>query len=606
MSTPENASMKSMPADADWLRRKYAEERVKRLRPDGRAQYQRLSEDMLTDPFAPPADRESRTDHVTFTFIGGGIAGVLAGTRVRQAGIEDVRIIDSAGDFGGVWYWNRYPGAMCDSPSLVYLPLLEETGYVPTRKWVYGPEILGHLQRVGRQFGLYDNALFHTKVEEIIWQDEDSRWLVITNRGDRFTTSYIGMGPGPLAVQKLPGVSGIGDFAGKWFHTSRWDYEYTGGSPDGAPMDKLREKRVAVIGTGATGVQVVPQLARDAGELFVFQRTPSAVDARDNAPIDPEWFQSIATPGWQQRLHENFIVNYEGFFGRPGPDVAVENLMGDNGFCKLAQRFRSAMHAVPPEEFSLERIAAAVQASDDAVMEAIRARIDAIVEDPATAEKLKPWYSQMCKRPCYHDEYLQAFNRSNTHLVDTDGKGVERITRDGVVANGVEHKVDLVVYASGFDLDFSVLRSLTFKITGRAGLALTDAWADGSRTLHGMHVHGFPNLFLVQQAQGAFFGLNITTGWAESARTIASVVGHAVNNGYREVEPTLEAQDAWVDLHLTAGTSWANQDCTPGILNNEGEKPDPYLVAYPAGSEAFFAYIHDWCASGDFDGLKFS
>ncbi|MFE3002060.1 flavin-containing monooxygenase [Nocardia sp. NPDC059246] len=602
MSTP----LSTVPSDGDSLRRKYAEERSKRLRTDGNAQFHHLGDQLLKDPFTPVVEREPVTDHVTFTFIGGGFAGLLAGARVHEAGISDVRIIDTAGDFGGTWYWNRYPGVMCDTPALVYLPLLEETGYMPSQKWVHGPEIFEHCQRIGRQFGLYDNALFHTKVEQVVWEEEHSRWLVITNRGDRFTTSFLGMGLGPLCVPKLPGVPGIEDFTGESFHTSRWNYEYTGGTPDGAPLQNLADKVVAVIGTGATGVQVIPKLARDAGELFVFQRTPSGVDARNNAPIDPDWFESIATPGWQQRLQDNYVANWEGIFGRPGPDVEVKNLLEDNGFYPIAQRIRSAIHSVPPEEFSLERMITAIESVDDAAMEEIRARIGRIVEDQETAARLQPWYRQLCKRPCFHDEYLPSFNRPNTHLIDTDGKGVERITSRGVVANGIEYEVDCIVYASGFEHALSTLRSLTFEVIGRDKVSLAQEWADGTKTLHGMHVHNFPNLFIVQLAQAAFFGLNATSGWNDTAKTIGTVVGHAVSNGYREVENTQEAQDAWVELHLAQGASWGADECTPGYYNMEGQQADPSIVGYPAGTAAFFAYIEQWRASGEFESLKFS
>ncbi|MFE3188515.1 flavin-containing monooxygenase [Nocardia sp. NPDC059240] len=602
MSTP----LTTVPADGDALRHKYAEERSKRLRADGNAQFHHLGDERLKDPFTPVVEREPITDHVTFTFIGGGFAGLLAGARVHEAGVTDVRIIDTAGDFGGTWYWNRYPGVMCDTPALVYLPLLEETGYMPTQKWVQGPEIFEHCRRIGRQFGLYDNALFHTKVEQVIWEEEHSRWLVITNRGDRFTTSFLGMGLGPLCVPKLPGVPGIEDFAGASFHTSRWNYDYTGGAPDGAPLHNLADKRVAVIGTGATGVQVVPKLARDAGELFVFQRTPSGIGVRDNAPIDPEWFQSIATPGWQQRLQDNYVASWEGIFGRPGPDIEVENLVGDTGFYPIAQRIRSAIHSVPPEEFSLERMMDAVGSVDDAAMEEIRARVGRIVEDGETAARLQPWYRQLCKRPCFHDEYLPSFNRPNTHLIDTNGKGVERITPRGVVANGIEYDVDCIIYASGFEHALTTLRSLTFEVIGRDKVSLAHEWADGTKTLHGMHVHSFPNLFIVQLAQAAFFGLNATSGWNDTAITIGTIVDHAVRNGYTEVENTQEAQDAWVEMHLTQGASWGADECTPGYYNMEGQQADPSIVGYPAGTAAFFAYIDQWRSSGEFENLKFS
>jgi thioredoxin reductase len=276
------------PIDKEALLAKYIVERDKRLRADGNGQYLRVQGHLahyLDDPYTPFTEREPKTDHVTFAFVGGGFAGLVTGARLVEAGVKDVRIVEKGGDFGGAWYWNRYPGAQCDTASMVYMPLLEETGHRPSEKYVHAPEILEQCQRIGRQYGLYDNALFHTEVSDLSWDEAASRWVICTNRGDAFTASFIGLGTGPLHVPKLPGIPGIETFKGHSFHTSRWDYDYTGGDPKGAPLAKLADKRVAIIGTGATAVQCVPHLARACGELYVFQRTPSSIDVRANAPI---------------------------------------------------------------------------------------------------------------------------------------------------------------------------------------------------------------------------------------------------------------------------------------------------------------------------------
>jgi cation diffusion facilitator CzcD-associated flavoprotein CzcO len=284
------------------LRKKYLEERDKRLRAEGNDQYLQIKGHLghyLEDPYTPVAPREVKKDHVSFAFIGGGFGGLSTGARLVEAGFADVRIIEKGGDFGGTWYWNRYPGAQCDTASMIYMPLLEETGHMPSEKYAHAPEILAHCQRIGRHYKLYDNALFHTEVTDLRWDEAESRWHVRTQRGDDFTAQYIGMAIGPLHVPKLPGIPGIESFKGHSFHTSRWDYQYTGGNPMGALMEKLRDKRVAIIGTGANSVQCVPHLAKTCQALYVFQRTPSSVDTRNNAPIDPNWFAEIATPGWQ-------------------------------------------------------------------------------------------------------------------------------------------------------------------------------------------------------------------------------------------------------------------------------------------------------------------
>ena len=432
MTMTEQAKAPQSPAiDKERLRQKYLEERNKRLRPDGNDQYLRVAGQLahyLDDPYTPVTPRDPKTDHVTFAFIGGGFAGLATAARLSEAGIKDVRIIEKGGDFGGTWYWNRYPGAQCDTASMVYMPLLEETGHMPSEKYAHAPEILAHCQRIGKQYGLYDNALFHTEVVSLDWDEAKSRWNIRTNRGDDFTAQFVGMGTGPLHVPKLPGIEGIESFKGHSFHTSRWDYDYTGGDPKGAPMEKLADKRVGIIGTGATSVQCVPHLARACKELYVFQRTPSSVDIRANAPIDPKWFAGIATSGWQQRWLENFTANQAG-------GSAEEDLVQD-GWTDLSRRIRAKIMDLPREQRIPQNMLAAFEDSDFEKMEEIRSRVDAIVSDRETAAKLKAWYRQLCKRPCFHDSYLQAFNTPGTHLVDTDGKGIERITEKGVVVAG--------------------------------------------------------------------------------------------------------------------------------------------------------------------------
>jgi cyclohexanone monooxygenase len=596
--------------DKEALKRKYREERDKRLRADGNAQYRRLSgthlAHYLDDPYTPFVERAPKTDHVTFAFIGGGFAGLVTAARLVEAGVKDVRIVDKAGDFGGTWYWNRYPGAQCDTASMVYMPLLEETGHMPTEKYAHAPEILAHCQRIGRQYGLYDNALFHTEATDIAWDEARTAWVIRTNRGDEFTARYIGVGTGPLHVPKLPGIPGVEDFKGHSFHTSRWDYAYTGGDPSGAPMEKLKDKRVGIIGTGATSVQAVPHLARACKELYVFQRTPSSVDVRANRPIDPDWFASIATPGWQQRWLENFTANQAGPAAGMGPPP--EDLVQD-GWTDLSRRIRSKIASLPADQRTPLHMLAAFEDSDFEKMEEIRARVDALVEDEETAQNLKAWYRQLCKRPCFHDEYLQAFNAPGAHLIDTDGKGVERITETGVVVAGKEYALDCLIYASGFEVGTPFEQRAGFDLKGVDGVRLSEYWAGGMRSKHGIHVHGFPNAFFVQPTQGANLISNVPHNLTESGRTIAAIVKHAEDVGAARIEVTKEAEDAWVTL-LTSGMGrmLGAPDCTPGYYNNEGQDPGPaarFAVGYPHGAMAFFKYIDGWRASGDFEGLAF-
>ena len=590
--------------DLDALRSKYAEERAKRLRPDGNAQYLRLAGQLghyLTDPYTPRAERAPKTDHVTAAFIGGGFAGLLTAARLTEAGVP-CRIVEKGGGFGGTWYWNRYPGAQCDTASMVYMPLLEETGHMPSEKYAHGPEILAHCEFIGKKFGLDELALFHTEVTGLAWDEGRCCWVVSTDRGDEFTAQFVGMGLGPLHVPKLPGIPGIEAFGGHSFHTSRWDYSYTGGDPSGAPMDKLAGKRVAVIGTGATSVQCVPHLSRACGELYVFQRTPSSVDTRGNRPIDPEWFASIATPGWQQRWLENFADNQT-------RGSAQEDLVQD-GWTDISRRVRDKIMALPPDQFTMDGMLAAYEESDYEKMSEIRARVDAIVPDPDTAAALKAWYRQLCKRPCFHDEYLQSFNRPGTVLVDTDGKGVQEITATGVTAAGRHYEVDCIIYASGFEVGTDWTRRAGFDTVGRGGIRLSEHWAQGMRTLHGVHVHGFPNMFVVQPFQGANLISNVPHNLSEAARTIAETVRGALDRGFGVVEARADAEEAWMDLLRSGpGSIIGSPDCTPGYYNNEGQDPGPqgnWLgQGYPEGASAYFEFIERWRTSGEFEGLEF-
>ncbi len=590
--------------DRAALRARYLQERDKRLRSDGNEQYVELTGQFahyLDDPYATAEPREPLFDEVTVAFIGGGFSGLVTGAKLKQAGIDDVRIIEKGGDFGGTWYWNRYPGAQCDTAAFVYLPLLEETGHMPTEKYVHAPEILEHCRNIGRTFDLYDNAMLSTEVTGLDWDDDASRWIIRTNRGDETRARFVVMGPGPLHRPKLPGIPGIETFEGYSFHTSRWDYEYTGGDPAGAPMTNLADRRVGIIGTGATAVQCVPHLANASGRLYVFQRTPSSIDVRNNLPTDPDWFATLE-PGWQQRWLENFTILQTGGF-------ADEDLVQD-GWTDISQRIRDKLFESDDHEFTPAAVERAYHDSDDEKMTEIRARVDEIVDDEITAEKLKPWYRQLCKRPCFHDEYLQAFNNPSTQLVDTDGKGVDRIDETGVWVGDDHYELDLLIYASGFEVGTAFERRAGFDPCGRDRLPLSQKWAGGMLSLHGIHVHGFPNLFLVGPAQGANLISNIPHNLVEAGGTIATIIDHALETGADEVEATAESEAAWVE-RLEAGQRLfgGNLDCTPGYYNNEGQDSGRRGVlnrlGYPEGPVAYFRYIDEWRNSGRFDGLEF-
>jgi cyclohexanone monooxygenase len=586
--------------DPDALRARYREERDKRLREDGNEQYVEVKGQFahfLEDPYAEPGfTREPLTDEVEVAIVGGGFGGLLAGTRLRQAGVESLRIIDPAADFGGTWYWNRYPGIACDIESYTYLPLLEEVGYTPKEKYAYGDEILSHSQAIAKKFDLYRDTCFRTRVESLEWDDEAARWIIGTNHGDRMRAHYVCLATGPLNRPKLPGIPGIEEFEGHAFHASRWDYRYTGGDSQGN-LTGLRGKRVGIIGTGATAVQCVPHVGEWADHLYVFQRTPSSIDVKDNPKTDPDWAASLK-PGWHQERMDNFNALVSGV-------PQAEDLVND-GWTAIIGKLLVQLRQGSAGDMTPEAIGKAVELADFEKMEEIRARVDAVVKDAETAEALKPYYRQFCKRPCFHNEYLATFNRPNVTLVDTHGKGVERITARGVVAEGKEYELDCLIYASGFEVGTDYCRRAGMEIYGRDGESLSEKWAGSIRTIHGMHVHGFPNCFIMSNAQAGFTAsyphlLN------EQAKHIAYIVKRAMDEGLEAVEATTEGEQAWVDrcIEKARGNEDFLESCTPGYYNNEGKSGERSVQDgfYGGGSVEFFAILEGWREAGELEGL---
>jgi cation diffusion facilitator CzcD-associated flavoprotein CzcO len=581
--------------------KRYGEERDKRLR--GRAGSEYVAIDLpktsSIELIARPTDAIS--DHVTAAVIGGGFAGLVAAARLKEADVGSVRLIDKGGDVGGVWYWNQYPGAQSDTSSMVYLPMLEETGHVPSEKYVHAPEIHNYCQKLARKYDLYANALFETEVTSLRWNDVKAQWNIYTNKGDAFTAQFIIFALGQFHIPRLPTISGLKRFSGRILHTAAWDYGYTGGDPTGAPLIGLSDKRVGLVGTGATAVQLLPHLSRSAKRLFVFQRTPSAVDARCNAPIDVTWFSEVAKPGWQRRWLENFAECRD-------PTGNSPDLVND-GWTAISLGLRNRLRMVPRGDWTPARINEIQQDVDLANMSRIRERVAQIVRDPETAECLKAWYFQFCKRPCFHDDYLQAFNAKNTALVDTKGKGVELITPRGIVVAGREHALDCIVFATGFSSNPTKLFGDRIEVIGREGKTLAKEWSGGMRSFHGIHVHGFPNAFHIQPTQGANLLSNITHNLVDAATTVSSIVRHARTVGASKVEAKRVAQDSWIDLLLGGTRRLASEACTPGNFNNDGHPEDTVFrlnVGYPMGPAAFFRYIEDWRSDGRFDGLEFS
>jgi len=584
--------------DPQELRQKYRFERDKRLRAEGNEQYTDISDfaEYLEDPYMDSVTREPLFDEVEVAVIGGGFGGLLAGARLREAGIEDIRMIEKGGDFGGTWYWNRYPGAACDVESYIYLPLLEEIGYIPTQKYSQAPEILEHSRAIARHFDLYRNACLQTEVTELRWDEAQLRWVIRTNRGDQMRARYVVMANGPLHRPKLPGIKGIETFKGHTFHTSRWDYEYTGGDSNGG-LSKLKGKRIGIIGTGATAVQCVPHLGASADQLFVFQRTPSSIDVRNNRPTDPQWAASLE-PGWQKERMNNFNALVSGGF-------AEVDLVND-GWTDIIGNLLIRLRQDASPDLSPEGLARNLELADFEKMEQIRSRVENIVSDPSTAEHLKPWYRQFCKRPCFHDDYLATFNRPTVELIDTDGLGVDCVTEKGVVVKGVEYEVDCLIYATGFEVGTNFSRRAGYEIYGIGGKSLTEHWQDGARTFHGFHSRGFPNCFIVSGVQSGFT-VNFPHMLEEQARHIAHILEHAQTNDIKRIEVTEESEEWWVEriISLSQNNIQFLESCTPGYYNNEG-KPAARGVqsgSYGGGPVAFVQVLEQWRAEGDMRGL---
>jgi cyclohexanone monooxygenase len=525
----------------DSVKRKYAEERDLRLkyRPNGLSQYTSELSGTLAkyevDTYAEAVTpREPLNDTVECLFIGGGFSALLTSARLRQVGVESIRIVERGADVGGTWYWNRYPGVACDVVSYDYLPLLDELDYVPKDHYAGGPEIFAHCKAIAKKYNLYELATFQTTVTSTVWNESEQMWHVATDRGDQMKARFVICANGILTKPKLAKIKGLETFKGHSFHTSRWDYAYT--KPD---LSGLEDKVVGIIGTGATAVQAVPGLGAAAKELNVFQRTPSSIDIRDDWPTDPNWARKLG-PGWQARRRER---------ARMEPPMTAEQ----------AARYA----AMSPEE--------KVRRQENANMEAmmkIHERIEQIVKDKATAEALKPWYMLMCKRPCFHNDYLPTFNRPNVHLIDTHGRGITEITEKGPVFEGKQYEVDVLIYATGFE----VQKTGTYnEIKGINGLAISDKHREGVRTLLGIHSQGFPNMFVMGGLQ-ASFQFNFTDIIEAQGEYIAACIDHVRRHGYQSLDATPKGEEWWVQEVIEhRGKTGFNQECTPGYYNFEGE-----------------------------------
>ena len=509
---------------------------------------------------AAPVPRESLTDDVEIVVVGAGFAGMLLWYKLQKAGFTDVRFCEKGGDVGGTWYWNRYPGIACDVESYSYLPLLEEMDYIPTMKFASGFEIMEYCQKFAKKFNFYERCLFHTTVEETKWDEDDRRWTVHTNRGDAMRARYVILANGILTTPKLAKIQGMGSFAGESFHTSRWNYE-----------TDLANKRVGIIGTGATAVQVIPEIAKAVKELFVFQRTPSSIDVRDQRETTPEEMSTWQTePGWARARRARFARISAGRTAMKANDDYLAGKVADFKERKAYDRVLS------PEELIEKQLN-----TNFRIMEQIRARVDAIVDDPKTAASLKPYYPYGCKRPTFHDEYLPTFNKANVTLVDTAPRGVTEISPKGVIHDGIEYALDVLIYATGFQW----MATSTFNmITGRNGQTLSSKWkAEGTKTFLGLHSHGFPNLFIISGPQGGGGSFNFTDAIDQHADYVVWMLETLRNNMHTVVDVKKEPEQEYAEhCRIADITSQPLRDCI-SYYNGHGDA-EPGSLAYYGGT----------------------
>ena len=591
--------------DPDALRERYRQERDKRLRDDGENQYLEAAENFAhyadEDPYTAQTPRDPIQRDVNVVVVGGGFSGLMAAARLKERGVEDVLLIEAGGDFGGTWYWNRYPGAQCDIESYCYLPLLEETGYMPKEKYSFAPEIFEHTRRVGEYFGLYELALFQTRVKDAAWQEDRKRWRLTTDRGDVLDARFLIQATGPANRPKLPQIPGIDRFKGNSFHTARWDYAYTGGDHQGN-LHKLADKRVGIIGTGATAIQCIPFLGKHAKDLYVFQRTPSSVDLRGNSQTDPEWYAGLK-PGWQRERRENFAAVLA------GQNLTVD-LVAD-GWTDIARRIGLSLmnRRSDAGNLDMEEISLRSEIADFQKMNEIRARVDAEVSKADAAEALKPWYRQFCKRPTFNDDFLATFNRDNVHLIDVSAsKGVDGVTEKGVLANGEEIELDCLIFATGFEITTSAHRRVDFDTRGRNGQSLYDHWGEGFRTLHGLSSHGFPNWFTIGINQNGL-SPNMTAMFDDQAVHVSYIIDEVQKRGATTIEVDAEAEKAWVEeIVRLAGGGNAEflEACTPGYYNREGQVGKGVSMQnspYAPGINAFNELLARWREAGTLEGM---
>jgi cyclohexanone monooxygenase len=463
--------------------------------------------------------------------VGAGFSGLCLLYRLRELGLI-VRVIEAGDDVGGTWYWNRYPGARCDIESMVYSYSFSEEldqEWAWTERYAAQPEILRYLQHVADRFDLRRDVELGTRVTSAVFDEDDDRWSIATDRGGAFSARFLIMATGCLSVPRFPDIPGLERFAGEAYHTGLWPHE---------PVD-FRGKRVGVIGTGSSAVQAVPTIAEDAAEVTVLQRTPAFSVQAWNGPLDPE-----AVRERKQRYPEYRRLARETGGGNPWHtrQQSVHDETPEQRRAEFEARYQLGgfhMHAAYRDLFTDAE-------ANEMVSEFVREKIRGRVDDPETAELLCPYdYPLATKRMCVDTGYYEAYNRDNVHLVSVKDDPIEEITERGVRIGGEELELDILVLATGFDAMTGAL--LRVDIRGRAGRTLHEWWAEGPRSYLGLTIAGFPNLFMVTGPGSPSVLSNMVVSIEQHVDLIVGCVEHMAARGFTSVEPTAEAESGWVD-----------------------------------------------------------
>jgi cation diffusion facilitator CzcD-associated flavoprotein CzcO len=523
--------------------------------------------------------------------IGAGFSGLYQLLCLRDRLGLSVQVLEAGAGVGGTWYWNRYPGARCDSESHSYCYSFSEE---LTREWEWSerypgpPEILRYLNHVADRFDLKRDIRFNTRVKSAHYDETANLWRVSTEAGDAFTAQFLITAVGCLSSANIPNISGLDTFEGRWYHTGQWPHEGV----------DFRGKRVGQIGTGSTGIQAAPVIAETAAHLTVFQRTANySVPAR-NGPLTPE-FKRYA----KQNAAEIRRVMHASVNGHPW-------LIDDRLALKTPPQERQALYEAAWQTGGLRFRAAfrdllVDKTANDTAATFIRDKIREIVKDPVTAAKLSDFdHPYASKRPPIDTDYFETFNRDNVELVDVRAAPIEQITAQGIRTRDAEYPLDIIVFATGFDgMTGSLLR---MDIRGRDGLPLVKAWAAGPRNYLGLQVAGFPNLFTVTGPGSPSVLCNMPVAIEQHVEWITDCIAHMRDHGLKRVEPSNEAQDSWV-AHVNAAAeatllpqakhSWYLGANIPG---------KPRIFMPYAGGMAHYRKICAEVAARSYEGFRLS